>query len=48
MDQLKEAFVERPENDLKQRLAEVYADDRAAMREAEWEINNRLRPIRRD
>ena len=47
MDQLKEAFVERPGNDLKQRLADVYADDRVAMREAEWEINKRLRSVRR-
>lgn len=47
MDQLKEAFVDRPGNDLKQRLAEVYADDRVAMREAEWEINQRLRAARR-
>jgi len=47
MDQLKEAFVERPGNDLKQRLADVYAHDRIAMREAEWEINKRLGSIRR-
>jgi len=47
MDQLKGAFVERPGNDLKQRLAAVYADDRVATREAEWEINKRLRSIRR-
>jgi hypothetical protein len=47
MDQLKEAFVERPGNDLRQRLAEVHADDRVKMRELEWETNKRLGPVRR-
>ena len=47
MDKLREAFVERPGNDLRQRLAGVYADDRIVIREAEWEINQRLRSARR-
>ncbi len=47
MDKLKEAFVERLGDDLRQRLTAVYADDRVAMREAEWEINKRLRSVRR-
>ncbi|MGH9647307.1 MAG: hypothetical protein ACRD4E_10865 [Bryobacteraceae bacterium] len=47
MDRLKEAFVERPGNDLKQRLAAVYADDRVKTKELEWEINQRVRSVRR-
>jgi hypothetical protein len=47
IDQLKKAFLERPGSDLRQRLAAVYADDRVAIREAEWEINKRLGSIRR-
>jgi hypothetical protein len=39
MDGLKRAFAADPDRDLKQRLADVYASDRIAMREAEWEIN---------
>jgi hypothetical protein len=47
MDQLKSAFSGDLGRDLKRRFADVYADDKVAIREAEWEINQRLRSARR-
>ena len=43
MDRLKRAFAGNPGQDLKQRLGEVYASDKVAIREAEWEINKKLK-----
>ena len=42
MDRLKQAFAGSPGQELKQRLGEVYASDKIANREAEWEINKRF------
>jgi hypothetical protein len=43
MDRLKQAFAEDSGQDLRQRLANIHASDRIAIREAEWEINKRLK-----
>jgi hypothetical protein len=44
MDLLTRAFGKGMDKDLARRLREVALDDRIAIREAEWEINRRLRP----
>jgi hypothetical protein len=43
MDRLKHAFEGGAAQDLKQRLADVRASDQIAIRQAEWEINKRLK-----
>jgi hypothetical protein len=43
MDRLKHAFDGAAARDLKQRLADVRASDQIAIRQAEWEINKRLK-----
>ncbi len=47
MDCLKHAFAGSAGVELQQRLSGVYASDKVAIREAEWEINRRLSAIRR-
>jgi len=39
---LKLGLGENPDLELRQRLSEVYSNDRIAIRQAEWEINKRL------
>jgi len=43
MDRLKRAFGEGGDQDLKQLLAEARESERIAIREAEWEINKRIK-----
>ena len=43
MNRLKRVFAGVSGEDLRRKFTDVYARDRIAMREAEWEINKRLR-----
>ena len=40
---LKRAFVGEPGKDLEQRLADIFADDQIAIKQAEWGINQRFK-----